>query len=92
MNQRLKFWGLAIVVLSAWGVAPAAPAKPKAEPKIVAELTYPVTGKNCVDRIYTDLCVIDVTPEGLQVIEKVEGLGFDELQALTGATLIDATH
>ena len=37
MNQRLKFWGLAIVVLSAWGVAPAAPAKPKAEPKIVAE-------------------------------------------------------
>ena len=62
------------------------------EPKIVAELTYPVTGKNCVDRIYTELCVIDVTPEGLQVIEKVEGLGFDELQALTGATLIDATH
>ena len=37
MNQRLKFWGLAIVVLSAWGVAPAAPAKPKAEPKIVAK-------------------------------------------------------
>ena len=62
------------------------------EPKIVAELTYPVTGKKCVDRIYTDLCVIDVTPEGLKVIEKVEGLGFDELQALTGASLIDATH
>ena len=62
------------------------------EPKIVAELTYPVTGKKCVDRIYTDLCVIDVTPEGLKVIEKVNGLSFDALQALTGASLIDATH
>ncbi|PWX91703.1 CoA-transferase, partial [Acinetobacter baumannii] len=62
------------------------------EPKIVAELTYPVTGKHCVDRIYTDLCVIDVTKAGLKVIEKVEGLSFDELQALTGATLIDATQ
>ncbi|PQL83909.1 3-oxoadipate CoA-transferase [Acinetobacter baumannii] len=47
---------------------------------------------NSVDRIYTDLCVIDVTKDGLKVIEKVEGLSFDELQALTGATLIDATQ
>ncbi|RYH56154.1 MAG: 3-oxoacid CoA-transferase subunit B [Alcaligenaceae bacterium] len=62
------------------------------EPKIVEELTYPVTGKHCVDRVYTDLCVIDVTPNGLKVIEKVEGLSFEELQALTGATLIDATQ
>lgn len=62
------------------------------ESKIVAELTYPVTGKKCVNRIYTDLCVIDVTPEGLKVIEKVDGLSFDALQALTGASLIDDTH
>lgn len=61
------------------------------EPKIVSKLTYPVTGKKCVDRIYTDLCVIDVTDDGLKVIEKVAGLSFDELQQLTGATLIDAT-
>ncbi|MCU7226132.1 3-oxoadipate CoA-transferase, partial [Acinetobacter bohemicus] len=39
-----------------------------------------------------DLCVIDVTPEGLKVIEKVEGLSFAELQAVTGAPLIDATQ
>ena len=64
----------------------------KGEPKIVAELAYPATGLKCVDRIYTDLCVIDVTPEGMKVIEKVEGLTFDELQALTGAKLIDATN
>lgn len=63
----------------------------RGEPKIVKELTYPITGKKCVDRVYTDLCVIDVTDNGLKVIEKVEGLSFDELQALTGATLINAT-
>ena len=62
------------------------------EAKIVAELSYPVTGKQCVDRIYTDLCVIDVTADGMKVIEKVEGLSFEELQSLTGATLIDATN
>ncbi len=59
------------------------------EAKIVAELTYPVTGKNCVDRIYTDLCVIDVCQDGLKVIEKVQGLSFSELQSLTDAALID---
>ena len=63
----------------------------KGEPKIVAELTYPAAGLKCVDRIYTDLCVIDVTTEGMQVIEKVNGLSFDELQLMTGAKLIDAT-
>lgn len=61
------------------------------EPKIVNELTYPVTGKKCVDRIYTDLCIIDVTNKGLVVTEMVDNLSFDDLQALTSATLIDAT-
>ncbi|OUY06237.1 3-oxoacid CoA-transferase subunit B [Acinetobacter populi] len=62
------------------------------EPKIVKELTYPLTGKCCVDRIYTDLCIIDVTATGLKVIEKLEGLSFEELQTLTGAMLVDATE
>ena len=61
------------------------------DPKIVSKLTYPVTGKNCVDRIYTDLCVIDVTNKGMAVIEMVDHLSFADLQALTGAQLIDAT-
>jgi 3-oxoadipate CoA-transferase beta subunit len=61
------------------------------KPKIVESLSYPVTGKGCVDRIYTDLCVIDVTPTGLQVIEMIPGLTFAELQTLTEAQLSDAT-
>jgi len=55
--------------------------------KIVERCTYPLTGVGCVNRIYTDLAVIDVTPSGLQVLEMVEGLGFDELVRLTGVPL-----
>lgn len=58
------------------------------EPKIVPQCSYPLTGVACVKRIYTDLAVIDVTPEGLVAREWVEGLRFEELQALTGAPLI----
>ncbi|HEX6705180.1 MAG TPA: 3-oxoacid CoA-transferase subunit B [Albitalea sp.] len=59
------------------------------ESKIVARCTYPLTGIGCVSRIYTDLAVLDVVPAGLKVIEIVGGLGFDELQRLTGVPLID---
>jgi 3-oxoadipate CoA-transferase beta subunit len=56
-------------------------------PKIVARCSYPLTGVGCVARIYTDLAVIDVTPAGLVAREWVDGLSFDELQALTEAPL-----
>ena len=59
------------------------------ESKIVERCTYPLTGIACVSRIYTDLAVLDVTPEGLKVIETFNGLRFDELRALTGVPLID---
>ena len=55
--------------------------------KIVAQCSYPLTGIGCVNRIYTDLAVINVTPAGLCVMEMTEGLSFAELQRLTGVPL-----
>ena len=63
----------------------------KGESKIVERCSYPLTGVACVNRIFTDLAVLDVTPEGLRVIEKVAGLPFEELQRITGVPLVDAT-
>lgn len=57
------------------------------ESKIVSTCDYPLTGVKCVDRIYTDLAVIDVTDKGLKVIEIVDGLSFSELSRLTQAKL-----
>jgi len=58
------------------------------ESKIVAECSYPLTGVACVSRIYTDLAVIDVTPEGLRVREMAPGLTLADLQAVTAAPLL----
>ena len=60
--------------------------------KLVEACTYPLTGKACVARIYTDLAVIDITPQGFAAIEIVPGLSFEELAALTGAPLVDARN
>lgn len=57
------------------------------ESKIVERCTYPLTGAGCVNRVYTDLAVIDIKPDGLHVVDMVEGLGFEELQRLTGVPL-----
>ena len=57
------------------------------ESKVVAECSYPLTGIACVARIYTDLAVMEVSPQGLLIREMVPGLSFDALQARTGATL-----
>jgi 3-oxoadipate CoA-transferase, beta subunit len=56
--------------------------------KIVERCSYPLTGIECVNRIYTDLAILDVTPKGLLVREMVDGLTFDELLRLTGVALI----
>ncbi|MEN8369107.1 3-oxoacid CoA-transferase subunit B [Acinetobacter bereziniae] len=60
------------------------------EAKIVNTLNYPITGEQCVNRIYTDLCIIELKDHKAYVTEVVQGLSFDELQALTGCPLIDA--
>ena len=57
------------------------------ESKIVPLCTYPLTGVGCVSRIYTDLATIDITPQGLRVIDMVEGLDLAELQRLSGVPL-----
>jgi len=57
------------------------------ESKIVTRCTYPLTSIGCVDRIYTDLAVIDVTPLGLRVVEMVDGMTLPELASLTGVPL-----
>jgi 3-oxoadipate CoA-transferase beta subunit len=59
------------------------------ESKIVERCTYPLTGIRCVSRIYTDLAVLDVTTNGLKVVEIFNDLPFVELQKVTGVPLID---
>ena len=62
------------------------------EPKLVSSCTYPLTGCGVVNRIYTDLAVIEITPEGFQLIELSPGVTFDVVQERTGAPLLPVTH
>lgn len=57
------------------------------EPKIVEECTFPLTGRGCVNRIYTNLAIIDVTPNGLIVRELAPGVTLEQLARQTGAPL-----
>lgn len=56
--------------------------------KIVNKCTYPLTGKGVVNRIYTNLAVMDVAEEGLKVIEMAPGITFEYLQEVTEAKLL----
>jgi 3-oxoacid CoA-transferase subunit B len=56
--------------------------------KILPKCTLPLTGTGVVDRIITDLAVMDVTPEGLKVVELADGVTREELQSKTGVKLI----
>ena len=56
--------------------------------KLVESCTYPLTGKKVVDRIYTDLAVIDVTPAGFQIVELAPGVSFDYVQQRTAGKLL----
>ena len=57
------------------------------ESKIVPVCSYPLTGVGCVSRVYTDLATIDITAQGLRVIDMVEGLSLAELERLSGVPL-----
>ena len=55
--------------------------------KILEECDLPYTGRGVVDRIITDLAVLDITDDGLRLVELADGVTFDELQQKTGAPI-----
>ena len=57
------------------------------EPKIVETLSYPLTAKTCVTKIFTDMAVVAVTPEGYVLEEDAPGFSAEDVQAATGAPL-----
>jgi 3-oxoadipate CoA-transferase beta subunit len=61
----------------------------KGDSKVVRECTYPLTGIACVKRIYSELATLECTPQGLKLIDKVEGLALAELERLLGLPIQD---
>ena len=60
----------------------------KGDSKILPACTLPLTGKAVVNRIITDLGVLDVTPKGLKLVELADGVSFDDLQAATAVPVL----
>lgn len=57
-------------------------------PKIVQTCSYPLTAPKVISRVFTDLAVLEVTPAGMRVVEKLDWISNEELQARTGAKLL----
>ena len=62
----------------------------KGESKIVEKCTYPLTGIGCVKRVYSDIATLECTPQGLKLIDTVEGLSHAELEQLVGLPIMAA--
>ncbi len=62
------------------------------EPKLVERCNMPLTGPGVVSRIYTDLAVIEVTPDGFQLVELAPGISFEEVEQKTGTQILPPTE
>ena len=62
----------------------------KGESKVVAQCSYPITGIACVKRIYSELATLECTPQGLKLIDMVEGLTHAELEKMLGLPIAAA--
>ncbi len=60
--------------------------------KLVEQCTYPLTGAGVVTRVYTDLATLEITPQGMLVIDRVDGLSHAELEKLSNIPLLEKTH
>ena len=60
----------------------------KGDPKLLPKCTLPLTGQGVVDRIVTDIAVVDVTPQGFKLVEVAPGHTEAEVRAKTGAPLL----
>lgn len=60
----------------------------KGESKVVEACSYPLTGVGCVKRIYTELCTLECTAQGLKLVDLVEGLSLGELEQLIGLPVV----
>ncbi len=58
------------------------------EPKLVQRCRYPLTGQGVVSRIYTNLAVVDVSPDGFRIVELAPGIPWEEVESKTGAAIL----
>lgn len=59
----------------------------KGDLKLMQDNTLPYTGKGCVQRVVTDLCVLDIAPEGFRLVELAPDVTIDEVRRKTGAEI-----
>ena len=61
---------------------------PSGESKLLKSCSLPLTGKSCVKKIVTDLAVIEITPNGFELLERAPGITVEEIKEKTKANLI----
>lgn len=65
---------------------------PKGESKLLPKCTLPLTGLGCVKKVVTELAVLNITPNGFELLERAPGISVDEIVAKTAGKLIVPTH